>query len=224
MIFDKLSKSPKSTLFVRYQKTEIQAHQLGKKFRNEWIFRNVNADFVSGQVYAFTGSNGSGKSTLLQVLSGFVPTNEGQIIYTIDNQPFDSDNIHQQIAIAAPYLELIEEFTLAESIDFHQKFKPLKGSIEEFIDFVELPKARNKAIKFFSSGMKQRLKLGLAFWSNSPILLLDEPTSNLDAQAIRWYLDNVQNHSIDRLTIIASNQPNEYEWTKAQVWEMAKLK
>ena len=195
---------------------QISAQNLGKKFSNEWIFRNLNYEFQSGESYTFVGANGSGKSTLLQVLSGFVPHSEGEIQYQIDNKNLEIDNYYKHLVIAAPYLELIEDFTLAEIIDFHVQFKPFKKnlSVSDFTDFIELPQAKNKAVKFFSSGMKQRVKLGLAFWSDSEILMLDEPTSNLDVKATEWYLKNVQEHSKNRLLMICSNQPNEYEFCK----------
>ena len=195
---------------------KITTQNLGKKFSNEWIFRNLNETFQSGESYTFVGSNGSGKSTLLQVLSGYMPHSEGIINYEIKNKIIEIDNFYKHLIIAAPYLELIEDFTLAELLAFHIKFKPFKNSlsIPEFIDFIELPKAKNKEIKFFSSGMKQRVKLGLTFQSDCEILMLDEPTSNLDAQATDWYLRNVQEHSQNRLLFICSNQPNEYEFCK----------
>lgn len=195
---------------------QISAQNLGKKFSNEWIFRNLNYEFQSGESYTFVGANGSGKSTLLQVLSGFIPHSEGEIHYQIGEKNLEIDNYYKHLVIAAPYLELIEDFTLAEIIDFHVQFKPFKNnlSVSDFTDFIELPQAKNKAVKFFSSGMKQRVKLGLAFWSDSEILMLDEPTSNLDVKATEWYLKNVQEHSKDRLLMICSNQPNEYEFCK----------
>lgn len=194
----------------------ISTQNLGKKFSNEWIFRNLNETFQSGESYTFVGSNGSGKSTLLQVISGYIPQSEGIINYEIADKKIEIDNFYKYLIIAAPYLELIEDFTLTELLAFHIKFKPLKNnlSIAEFIDFIELPKAKNKEIKFFSSGMKQRVKLGLAFLSNCEILMLDEPTSNLDAQATNWYLRNVQEYSRNRLLFICSNQPSEYEFCK----------
>lgn len=200
-----------------YHQMLIKAENLGKKFRNEWIFRNLSLDFQSDQSYTFTGANGSGKSTLLQVLSGFIPQNEGNISYFQSSESSDqirSDDFFKHLIIAAPYLELIEEFTLLELIEFHIKFKPFRESLHtsDFIDFIELPAARNKEIKFFSSGMKQRVKLGLAFWSDCGILMLDEPTSNLDAQASAWYLENVRKFSKDRILFICSNQPSEYEF------------
>ena len=195
---------------------KIITENLGKKFRNEWIFRNLNYEFQSGESYTFIGANGSGKSTLLQVLSGFMPHSEGIINYHNSQKSITIDNYYKYLVIAAPYLELIEDFTLTEIIEFHIKFKPFKNNLstQDFIDFIELSKAKNKEVKFFSSGMKQRVKLGLAFWSDCEILMLDEPTSNLDAEATSWYLRNVREYSKNRLLMICSNQPAEYEFCK----------
>ena len=195
---------------------QISTQNLGKKFSNEWIFRNLNETFQSGESYTFVGANGSGKSTLLQVLSGYMPHSEGVINYEVNDKNIEIDNFYKHLIIAAPYLELIEDFTLSELLAFHIKFKPLKNnlSVPDFIDFIELSKAKNKEIKYFSSGMKQRVKLGLAFQSDCEILMLDEPTSNLDAQATEWYFRNVQEYSKNRLLFICSNQPSEYEFCK----------
>jgi ABC-type multidrug transport system ATPase subunit len=195
---------------------KIIAQNLGKKFSKEWIFRNLNYEFQSGESYTFIGANGSGKSTLLQVLSGFIPHSEGLINYEENQKVIEIDNYYKHLVVAAPYLELIEDFTLTEIIEFHVKFKPFKNtlSIKEFIDFIELPKAKNKEVKFFSSGMKQKVKLGLAFWSDCEILMLDEPSSNLDTNATNWYLRNVQEYSKNRLLFLCSNQPVEYEFCR----------
>jgi len=193
---------------------EIITENLGKKFRNEWIFKSVNLHFQVGASYTFTGSNGSGKSTFLQILSGFIPASEGKILASKNQQTLELEHLYSEISMAAPYLELIEEFTLEELLQFHIQFKPLiqSYSIKDFIEFIELPKAKQKAIKHFSSGMKQRVKLGLAFWSDTPIIMLDEPSSNLDAKATSWYLENVQKYAQNRMLFICSNQPNEYEF------------
>ena len=195
---------------------KILLENLGKKFRREWIFRNINLTFEAGNSYTFVGPNGSGKSTLLQVLVGVMPQTEGKIAYLLDNQVIEIDDIYKKIVVAAPYLELIEEFTLLESVQFHQKFKPFKDEItpSQLIDLLQLSQHKDKTIKNFSSGMKQRLKLGLAFYSEAPIILLDEPTSNLDAQGVAWYLEQVEKHITDRLLIICSNQPAEYTFCK----------
>lgn len=195
---------------------KIELTNLGKKYKNEWIFRNVNLIFEKGQNYTFVGPNGSGKSTLLQVVSGVLPQTEGTVNYLSQNQPLHIDSVFKNIVIAAPYLELIEEFSLLEAIEFHQKFKKLRDNLSpiQFLELINLAQHKNKAIKNFSSGMKQRLKLGLAFHSDCPIILLDEPTSNLDATGSVWYLDNIEKYTKDKLLIICSNQPNEYEFSR----------
>ncbi|RYU96298.1 ABC transporter ATP-binding protein [Emticicia agri] len=194
----------------------IELANIGKKYRNEWIFRHTSLSFSAKESYTFVGPNGSGKSTLLQVIAGVLPHTEGQITYTSNGQPISIDDIFRKIVIAAPYLELIEEFTLLEIVEFHQQFKPFKNHISptQLLELIELAPHKNKSVKNFSSGMKQRLKLGLAFYSDCPIILLDEPTSNLDAQATQWYLNQVEQHTQERLLIICSNQPHEYAFCK----------
>lgn len=193
---------------------EIQTQQLGKKFNREWIFRNLSLNLSIGERLAIVGPNGSGKSTLLQVLAGAMPHSEGTIEYLVNNQKIEIDDWYKSLIIAAPYLELIEEFTTLEFLEFHQKFKPFKAgrTINEMIEWIELPK--NKPIKYFSSGMKQRLKLVLTFCSDVPLVLFDEPTSNLDTRWSAWYQTEVAHLSENQAVIICSNVEKEYEICK----------
>lgn len=190
----------------------IKAEQLGKKYRKEWIFRHVNVTLRAGTSYTFVGPNGSGKSTLLQLLSGSLPLTEGKLSYTEQGKELEADDWFRKVSIAAPYLELVEELTLNELLLFHQTFKPFKNNLspDDVAERLLLSHARHKEIKYFSSGMKQRVKLGLAFFSQSPVVILDEPTSNLDRQGAAWYLEQVQQLSPDQLLLIGSNQPEEY--------------
>jgi ABC-type multidrug transport system ATPase subunit len=189
---------------------------LGRKFNRDWIFRQLDFAFDENQTYAITGANGSGKSTLLQILSGMLPATEGTISYYHQQKQIDDDQVFRYLVLAAPYQELIEEFTLKELVSFHIQFKRFtrQFSVNSFIEKIGLEKARNKPVKYFSSGMKQRLKLGLAFYSDTPILLLDEPTSNLDKTGIAWYQQTVIENMANRLLIICSNQPYEYEFCR----------
>jgi ABC-type multidrug transport system ATPase subunit len=192
----------------------IEVEKLGKKYAKEWIFRNLNARFDSKFSYAITGPNGSGKSTLIQILSGaFLPT-EGSIKYTLQDKNIAEEEIYPHLDIITPHLELIEEFSLEEFLTFHFRFKKLKSglTLNDFISLVYLENDRSKLIQNFSSGMKQRLKLGLTFFSESKICLLDEPTSNLDEQGIAWYLKHVEAILRDKLVIISSNQLREYDF------------
>jgi ABC-type multidrug transport system ATPase subunit len=191
---------------------EIKIENLGKRFNREWIFRNLNLSFQINKSYAITGPNGSGKSTLLQILTGMMPFSEGKLSF-LNQQEIDPDNYYKFLSIAAPYQELIEEFTLEELVDFHLKFKEFKSiSKDEFYERLLLVHSIHKEIRFFSSGMKQRVKLGLAMYTDSPILFLDEPTSNLDSQGTEWYLNEIQNNLSDRIVIICSNQTYEYSF------------
>ncbi len=220
----------------------VRLLNVGKRYNREWIFRHCSYTFTSGKNYAITGPNGSGKSTLLQVIAGATLHNEGTIEYTLDTgYPMLDANIkqpaskikyqessilsYQNISIAAPYLELIEEMTAKEMLDFHSKFKPLilSLSIEDMLKIVGLEKAVNKQLRYFSSGMKQRLKLAQAFFSNTPVLLLDEPTTNLDADGIALYQSLISNYTKDKLVIVSSNVKEEYGFCEEMI-EIGKYK
>lgn len=190
----------------------ITLQNIGRRFNRDWIFRGVDYTFTSGESYAILGPNGSGKSTLLQVLNGSLSPSTGKIEFANEGKPVEIDTVFTHLSLAAPYLELIEEFTMSEMVDFHFKFKSFKPGIdkETVISLLNLPKSTNKLIKYFSSGMKQRLKLALAFCADTPMLMLDEPTSNLDTQGVDWYLSLVQQFAEGRLTIVCSNQEHEY--------------
>ncbi len=190
----------------------ISLTNIGRRFNRDWIFRGVDHTFTIGNSYAILGPNGSGKSTLFQVLNGSLSPSEGKISYAFDGKEVPVETVFQQLSLAAPYMELIEELTLREMIGFHFKFKVYKPGmdIDAVIELLAMGVHKNKLIKYFSSGMKQRLKLALAFCSDTPILMLDEPTSNLDTQGVDWYLGLVEQYSKNRLTIICSNQEHEY--------------
>jgi ABC-type multidrug transport system ATPase subunit len=189
---------------------EIILTNLGKRYNRDWIFRHLDYSFSEGKKYAITGPNGSGKSTLLQIVAGAVSKNEGTIEYSTNNKAILTEDIYKHLSIAAPYLELIEELTAKEMLEFHATFKTLRLSIDEIIAIVGLSKATNKQIRYYSSGMKQRLKLAQAFFSETPILCLDEPTTNLDAEGIALYNGLIRDHSNGRMVLISSNDQQEY--------------
>ncbi len=195
---------------------EIQLENISKKFNRQWIFKNVNLTFSSGNIYAITGPNGSGKSTLLSIISGFAMPSGGKVIFRSNNLIIDEEEQYKQVSVAAPYLELIEEFTLEEQINFHFKFVQIidNENVNSLIQFIKFENSRHKAIKFFSSGMKQRLKLGLALFTQKPAILLDEPTVNLDAEGCKWYHESIKEKLNNRLLIISSNVPEEYAFTE----------
>ncbi len=193
---------------------KINLEHIGRRFNREWIFSDVNYVFETGTSYAILGANGAGKSTFLQLISGSLSSSEGVISYSKEGALLNSELVFEHLSMAAPYLELIEEFTLNELIDFHFQFKKYRSGLDrlQLIELMGLKRSEFKAIKHFSSGMKQRVKLALAFCSDTEMILLDEPASNLDQQGLEWYLSLVKEFSADRMLIICSNQIQEYSF------------
>lgn len=189
----------------------IQLQNIGKRYRLEWIFRGLSASFHSGERWAILGPNGSGKSTLLKVLSGHLTPSKGEISFEHEGVRVKEEAVYKNVSYAAPYIELIEEFTLEEAIRFHARLKPLLPGMapENLYELLALPRSRHKEIRFFSSGMKQRLKLALAVCSDTPVLLLDEPATNLDVQGVEWYKKLISEYAAQRLVVIASNDPHD---------------
>ena len=193
---------------------KINLEHIGRRFNREWIFSDVNYVFETGTSYAILGANGAGKSTFLQLISGSLSSSEGVISYSKEGALLNSELVFEHLSMAAPYLELIEEFTLNELIDFHFQFKKYRSGLDrlQLIELMGLKRSEYKAIKHFSSGMKQRVKLALAFCSDTEMVLLDEPASNLDQQGLEWYLSLVKEFSADRMLIICSNQIQEHSF------------
>jgi ABC-type multidrug transport system ATPase subunit len=205
---------------------QITLTNTGKRYNREWIFRHLDCEFIPGRTYAITGPNGSGKSTLLQVIAGAIQHSEGEIKYndtgnTIPEEhnpasgiryPVFAADSYKHISIAAPYLELIEEMTANELLGFHSTFKKLTRTVPEILTELSLQDAANKQIRYFSSGMKQRLKLAQAFFSSSKVLFLDEPTTNLDSDGIELYHQLIGKYASGKLVIVSSNDKQEYSF------------
>jgi ABC-type multidrug transport system ATPase subunit len=192
----------------------ITLSDIGKKFNRQWVFKGINLEISSQQSLALVGNNGSGKSTLIQIIFNFQTYSKGSINYWLNQKLLTEEELVGKISLAAPYLELFEDFTLIEMLQFHFKLIPKQAdiSLEEMISNGGLGGQENKAVKYFSSGMKQRLKLLMAVYADTPLLLLDEPCSNLDNQGIEWYRNLVQTQLKKRTIIIASNQLFEYDF------------
>jgi ABC-type multidrug transport system ATPase subunit len=198
---------------------KIKLNGVGKRFNREWIFRHLDLEFSTGTHFAITGPNGSGKSTLLQIIAGATTLSEGEIQYFILDKQIPPEKMFNYVSITAPYMELIEEMTLTEFFNFHSKLKPLiKGmSMMEIITFIDLKNAAHKQIRNFSSGMKQRVKLAQAIFSDVPLVLLDEPTTNLDAEGMILYHKLVKNFCNNRLLIVSSNDFREYDFCEVAI-------
>jgi ABC-type multidrug transport system ATPase subunit len=186
---------------------ELILENLGKKYEGNWIFRNVNLSLPSGSRLLITGNNGSGKSTLAKVIAGLILPSEGKIQYKKEDAIITEAVAYKSIQLSGPYIDLVEDFTLEEFLNFHSKFKGFHLSVNELIELGYFTEHRSKFIRNFSSGMKQRVKLLISLLSDVPFTVLDEPTANLDEKGTQWYHDLVTQFAKEKTIVVCSNSP-----------------
>lgn len=184
----------------------ITLEDVGKRFHRDWVLRHLSHTFTAPNRYAIAGPNGSGKSTMLRLISGQLHPSEGRVQYANGPAVIPIERFHRSLAWAAPYIELIEEFTLNEQLMFHSRLRPMGETPDAMMAGLGLEEHSAKRLSEFSSGMKQRVKIALALFSTAPVLLLDEPTTNLDEEGITWYQRLLRERSDGRLVIVASNE------------------
>lgn len=190
----------------------IKLSDVSKRYGYQWIIKEMNHTITAASITGVNGRNGSGKSTLLKILSGYLSPSSGKVLYTLGDKSIDTSNIYKHVSWVAPYIDLTMDYTMKEMFDLTSRFKQMKcGDYSEFIDKVQLGKQEGKYIKEYSSGMQQRLKLALAIMTDTPLLLLDEPTSYLDTTAILWYHDLLQSYLDRRTIVVASNESTDLE-------------
>ena len=184
---------------------------VSKSFGRETVIRDLSRVFEPGSRTAILGPNGSGKSTLLQLIGGISIPTKGTVAHELNGKVIEQEHVYRHISIAAPYMSLYEELSLREAVASHRRFKPLRGAlaVEEVARIALLEKHLDKPVRDFSSGMKQRLKLALAVLSDTSLLLLDEPTSNLDASGSAWFRELLEKDIGERTLVVASNRQAE---------------
>ena len=191
----------------------IVLDNVSKSFVDKTIFSNVNMVLKEGDKVAILGSNGSGKSTLLGVIIGLIEPTKGSVKLTLQGKEIGPEEWYKYISFSGPYMTLYEEFNVIELIQFHFSLKEclIQESSEKIASILLFnEKQFETPFKYFSSGMKQRLKLGLALLSKSNLVLLDEPLTNLDDKGRELYQSLLQRYLGERTLVIASNLPEEY--------------
>lgn len=198
---------------------KISLEHISKRFQRHWIFKEISYLFSAPGSYALLGPNGSGKSTLLRIIAGMQNPSKGKVYHHFGDQVLEPNAVFPYISFCAPGMEIVEELTLKEFLDFHFSFKkPLQGmNTKAIIDIIGLGSTADKPIADYSSGMKQRVKLAQAIFSDTPALLLDEPCSNLDQQGVEQYNSWIEQYVKGRLVIVASNDLREYHFCKEQI-------
>ena len=189
----------------------LHIENLSKKFGSHWVLKSLNLKIQPFEKIAILGSNGSGKSTLLKIMAGFLYFDKGTLKWSKGETEITD---HPDFSFSSPYLDLFDHLKVEEHIEFHFKQKQAYNNLKpgEIIDLGNLGEYRNKFIRQLSSGIRQRFKNTLAILTAADVLFLDEPCTNLDEDNTKHYQKLVTEYTRDKMVIIASNYPPEYEF------------
>lgn len=190
---------------------DIACVDIAKKFKKEILFRQFDFTFLSGRKYAILGANSSGKSTLLKIIGGALAATKGSVTYRSE-APRET-----LISFCSPEMYLLDDFTVEELFELHFQFKKPKLPVKQQWEESNLTPFLTKKYAELSSGLKNKIKLSLALFSDTPILLLDEPCTNFDDKNSAWYNEMIKRHCQNQLIIVASNQEIEYEFCKEHI-------
>ena len=202
----------------------LECKNLEKNYLGKTVFKNINLNLNSGDSLVITGKNGSGKSTLVKIISHLIKQSKGEINLTVENNKIEKENFYKYTGMLAPYINLYDELTAYENLSFFYKLKSdtskeiSKKELSELIDvhleMVNLFKRKNDLVKNYSSGMKQRVKLAFAVINKPPLLILDEPRTNLDNEGIDIVYKSAEEHIKRGILIVATNEKEDFRLGK----------
>jgi heme exporter protein A len=199
----------------------IIVNGLSKDFNRNAIFKDISFSLSSPASLSITGRNGAGKSTLSKILAGILSSTRGSITYSVHEKQVGIEEFKHHIGFVSPYLNLYDEFTALENLQFLSRIRTTTQQngrrIEELLMRVGLWNRRDDRVSTFSSGMKQRLKYAFALLHNPAVLILDEPTSNLDAEGIEVIKQIMLEQKKTNILIIATNNKEEANWCDQQI-------
>ena len=183
-----------------------------KSFGRLLVFDSINFELIYGSSLAIAGKNGSGKSTLVKIIAGLLSPSSGEVIYQVDGREIDKLDWFKFVGFVAPYLQLYDEFTGYENLEILAKIRGLKSyeaKIKNVLERVNLYSRRDDLVRGYSSGMKQRLKYACALLHDPIVLILDEPTSNLDSEGVEMVWAIAEEQKKNGILIVATNEPEE---------------
>ena len=198
----------------------LSAEQIAKKFGRRLIFKDLDFEFLENGIYGITGINGSGKSTLIKIIAGIISPSSGKIIHKSDDKIIEPEKLHNYIGFVAPYLIMYEEFSAWENLSHISKIRDVefnKDLFKSLLDDFLLLSRKDDMVKTYSSGMKQRLKFIFALMHSPKILLLDEPTSNLDDAGKEAVYRIIRREGENKIVIIASNENSDLDLCSAKI-------
>ncbi len=192
----------------------LEAKGLNKSFGRRLIFNDLQFRFDKSGVYGISGPNGSGKSTLVKIIAGIISASKGAILHKLDDKEIAEEHLHNHIGFVSPYLVLYEEFTTYENLKLFAEIRGVvfnKERVDYLLNKFLLYKRKDDLLKTYSSGMKQRVKFIFALMHSPQLLILDEPTSNLDDEGKNSVYEIVKEEGQKNIVLIASNEKNDLE-------------
>ena len=199
---------------------KLSVEEIGKNFGEKKIFRDISFDLSPGMSAVIVGPNGSGKTTLVRIICGLIRPSSGEVKYIKDSKQILMEDIYNRIGFVGPYLELYEELTARENLMFFAKMKRVPNAVEKFsslMNRLNLNGREDDQVKTYSSGMRQRLKYVFALIGNPEILILDEPTSNLDSDGIERVYDIMMEQKTNNILLLATNDQMDLKYGDFQV-------
>lgn len=198
----------------------LTAENISKTFNRRTVFREIGFTVAAGQSIAVTGKNGAGKSTLLKILAGLLTPTRGSVRYDVDGSVCGPEEIRASLGFVAPYLQLYDEFSALENLRLLSRMRSATVAADdrcrEMLTRFGLWERRDDQVRTYSSGMKQRLKYVVALLDDPQVLLLDEPSANLDADGIAA-VSHVYESSQRRILVVATNDRSEAERCELKV-------
>jgi heme exporter protein A len=191
----------------------LEAHNVGQRFGRLVLFRRLGLRLAGGRSLAITGANGSGKSTLLRILAGLLTPTRGTVRLEVEGTDVAPEDRPLRVGLVAPYLSVYDSLSARENLAFLARARRLEGAaprIEAALERVQLAARAGDLVGTFSSGMKQRVKYAAALLAEPPLLMLDEPSTNLDVRGLEMVRAVMRQQRDDgRLLLVATNDADE---------------
>ena len=187
----------------------ISLHNIAKKYENNVIFKKLSYEFNSPGIYYILGENGSGKSTLVKIIAGIESPIRGKVTYSQNSTKIPAEHIYKYLGLSAPYIDPPQHLYLKEIVALHRKNKSFIDGLSdaEVIDIINIKNSDETIYQKLSSGQKQKIRLCLSVLSDTTILIIDEPTANLDIDNATWARELIKKYSEDRIVIWSTNEP-----------------
>lgn len=194
----------------------VEFSGITKRFAGRVVLAGVSGQAAPGRVLVVTGPNGSGKSTLLNILAGLLRPTGGTVRYLDGQGELPRSQWSRFLGVCAPDMAVYEELSALENLEF---FSRLRGLPTSHADLTQLlaglglqGRELKRPVRQFSSGMLQRVKLAQALVHRPAVLLLDEPSSNLDAAGHETLGHVIAERKHACAVVVATNDPREVAW------------